>query len=225
MSQDVRSEYARPAFEQHRRTTARLIAGEAEVAAVRGELVRGAWRECRRVTAHDGDRPLSEPNTGALIGVRRRSICTKEAIEHEETAELIARAIADGEEYRLTAEDPPTDLLIADDVALVCLDATGQAGGVLVRAPHMVSMLADYFELLWAKAVPLGGDDGDEGPLPGVQRQILRLAAQGFKDESIARVLGLSSRSVRRHMEKLSSRAGASNRLTLGIAAAQLGWI
>lgn len=215
MSQDLRSEYARP--------VSALIVGEAEIAAAREELVRGARRECRRVTAHDGDTPAL--STSALIGVRRRSICTKAAIEHDETGESIARAIADGEEYRLTSEDPPTDLLIADDVALVRLDATGQSGAVLVHAPHMVSMLADYFELLWAKAVPLGGEDDGTGPLPGVQRRILRLAAQGFKDESIARVLGLSSRSVRRHMEKLTTRAGASNRLTLGIAAAQLGWI
>jgi DNA-binding NarL/FixJ family response regulator len=89
----------------------------------------------------------------------------------------------------------------------------------------MVSMLADYFELLWAKAVTLGGEDDGAGPLPAVQRRILRLASQGFKDESIARILGLSSRSVRRNMEKLATRAGAGNRFTLGIAAARLGWI
>ncbi|MFD0205679.1 MULTISPECIES: hypothetical protein [Saccharothrix] len=225
MSQDLRSEYARPASAPHRRTTAQLIAGEAEIAALRRELVREARRECRRVSAHDGDTPVLDRDLGPLIGVRRRNICTKEAIEHEETGELIARAIADGEEYRLTREDPPTDLLIADDVALVCLDANGESGAVLVHAPHMVSMLADYFELLWAKAVPLGGEDDGTGPLPAVQRRILRLASQGFKDESIARILGVSSRSVRRNMEKLAVRAGASNRLTLGIAAAQLGWI
>lgn len=169
--------------------------------------------------------PVFDRTIRPLIGVRRRNICTKEAIEHEETGELIARAIADGEEYRLTLEDPPTELLIADDVALVCLDATGESGAVLVHAPHMVSMLADYFELLWAKAVTLGGEDDGTGPLPAVQRRILRLASQGFKDDSIARILGLSSRSVRRNMEKLATRAGASNRLTLGIAAARLGWL
>lgn len=212
--------YDRPAVG---RTGARLVA-EAEIAELRGALVRDARRECRRVTAHDGSLPVTG-DAVALIGVRRRSICTRAAVEHEEVGGSIARAVAAGEEYRLTLEQPPTELLIADDVALVCLDASGTSGAVLVEAPHMVSMLADYFELLWAKAVPLG-DDGDvEGPLPAVQRRILRLAAQGLKDDSIARVLGLSSRSVRRHMEKLADRAGASNRLTLGIAAAQLGWI
>ena len=92
---------------------------------------------------------------------------------------------------------------------------------MLVRSPVLVSMLADYFELLWSRATPLDGG----GVLTGVQRRILRLAAVGFKDEAIARNLGLSSRSVRRHMEKLATRSGASNRLTLGIAAARLGWV
>jgi hypothetical protein len=83
---------------------------------------------------------------------------------------------------------------LRDDVALVCLDATGESGAVLVHAPHMVSMLADYFDLLWAKAVTLGGEDDGTGPLPAVQRRILRLASQGFKDESIVRASWALSR-------------------------------
>jgi DNA-binding NarL/FixJ family response regulator len=58
-----------------------------------------------------------------------------------------------------------------------------------------------------------------------VQLEILRLAAAGLKDDAIARALGRSSRWVRRHFEALEERLGATNRLTLGIAAARRGWV
>ncbi|QFZ20158.1 helix-turn-helix transcriptional regulator [Saccharothrix syringae] len=212
---------AEPATARGGHAGTRLVTDEAEISRLRGDLVRDARRECRWVTAHDGSTPAVD--RAGPAGVRRRGICTRSAIEHDEVGASIARAVANGEEYRLTREQPPTGLLIADDVVLLCL--AGAPGAVLVRAPRAVSVLVDYFERLWAGAVPLGDDRDCGTALPAMQSRILRLAAQGLKDESIARVLGLSARSVRRHMEKLAERAGASNRLTLGIAAARLGWI
>lgn len=58
-----------------------------------------------------------------------------------------------------------------------------------------------------------------------VQRHILLLLADGTKDSAIARRLGVSERSVRRHVGSLAERAGASNRFTLALAAARLGWL
>jgi DNA-binding NarL/FixJ family response regulator len=64
----------------------------------------------------------------------------------------------------------------------------------------------------------------DDAPAP-VQLEILRLAGMGLKDDAIARSLGRSSRWVRRHFEVLEEMLGATNRLTLGIAAARRGWV
>ncbi|MBB5960085.1 DNA-binding CsgD family transcriptional regulator [Saccharothrix tamanrassetensis] len=190
---------------------------DGEIAALERDLVLGARREYRRLT---GDVAASaQADRGALIGVRRRTIC---ALPTEGADALAAQDIAHDDEVRVLAGRPPAELLIVDDVAVVRL----ATGALVVRTPVLSSLLADYFEHLWDRAVPLA-DDGvrPAGGLTAVQRRILRLAAEGFKDDSIARVLGLSSRSVRRHMEKLAARAGASNRLTLGAAAARLGWI
>ncbi|WP_433272126.1 response regulator transcription factor [Actinosynnema sp. CS-041913] len=164
--------------------------------------------------------PAARNDDNALIGVRRRVICGTPVVEADT---LVAQAMAGGDEVRVIAGPPPAELLVVDDAAVVRLEP---AGALVVRASTVVSLLADYFERLWAGAVPLRDDDlPPGGGLSAVQRRILRLAAEGCKDDTIARLLGLSSRSVRRHMEKLAARAGASNRLTLGVAAARLGWL
>ncbi|MFG2054009.1 hypothetical protein ACGFI9_08235 [Micromonospora sp. NPDC048930] len=113
-------------------------------------------------------------------------------------------------------------LTVADGAALVGLASTrGEA--VLVRSPALVDALVDYFELLWRRAVPVEPLAGG-GP-SNVQLQVLRLAAAGLKDEAIGRSLGRSTRWVRRHMESLEDLLGATNRLTLGIAAARQGLV
>lgn len=49
--------------------------------------------------------------------------------------------------------------------------------------------------------------------------------AGGAKDGTIARRLNLSERSVRRQVEALAQRSGASNRFTLALAAIRIGWL
>lgn len=174
------------------------------------DLMLAAQQECRWLASSGTALP---PTDAALIGVRSRGICTRSMLEDSGTRERVEDALETGVEYRVLTS-LSADLLIADEVTLLSTD-------LVVRTPAVVRMLIDYFEVLWAKALPLGTGGG----LSTVQRKIIRLAAVGFKDDAIARSLGLSARSVRRHMEKLAIRAGASNRFTLGVAATRRGWV
>ncbi|XVV00375.1 LuxR C-terminal-related transcriptional regulator [Actinosynnema sp. CA-248983] len=193
----------------------------AEIDRLERELLRNAYVEARLLSVDD--QPGHHSEDGVLVGVRRRTIYTANALD-DKTAALLGQAVADGvEEVRVLRKRPATGLLVVDDVAVL---RSRPDGAVVVRAPDLVALTAAYFDALWTAAVPLG--DGDRTPVDGlsaVQQRIVRLAANGFKDDTIARMLGLSTRSVRRHLEKLAARVGATNRLSLGVAATRLGWV
>ncbi|MBM0226441.1 MULTISPECIES: LuxR family transcriptional regulator [Micromonospora] len=195
-----------------------LLRGGDEIVGRLHELVSGTRHDCRHVRGQQlADGPPGWPAQVRGGAARVRVICTPEtlartAVPHRPgTCRLLPRL--------------PVQLTVVDGVALVGLGSTaGEA--LLVRTPAVVEALVDYFELLWRRAVPLeppasvppGGPSSD-------QLRVLRLAAAGLKDEAIARSLGRSTRWVRRHMESLEERLGATNRLTLGIAAARNGLV
>lgn len=58
---------------------------------------------------------------------------------------------------------------------------------------------------------------GQASSLTGPEREIIRLLATGLTDESAAQHLGISPRTVRRHVTGLMSRLGARSRLELGV--------
>ncbi|GGO74475.1 helix-turn-helix transcriptional regulator [Nonomuraea cavernae] len=90
----------------------------------------------------------------------------------------------------------------------------------LIRTPIVVGLLRSLFEELWARAVPLPWDGGIDGVV-----QVLRLAAQGMCDDSIARQLGLSVRTVRARFADAMSELGAQSRFHAGVEASRRGWL
>ena len=103
----------------------------------------------------------------------------------------------------------------------------GQApGAVVVREPVLVSFLCAYFEQFWVSAVPFITDGpGYQNVSDDVRRALLGLLAQGLKDEVVARRLGMSVRTCRRHIASLMQELGAESRFEAGVKAAQLGLI
>ena len=87
-----------------------------------------------------------------------------------------------------------------------------------------VTALRDYLEGLWSAAAPVEADPPDSGLSPLEQRIIHQLCL-GAKDESAARLLGISVRTYRRHVTALCVRLGASSRFEAGVNAAYAGLI
>ncbi|MCM0675874.1 helix-turn-helix transcriptional regulator [Micromonospora phytophila] len=203
-------------------TELELLSGSDDTAARLHELVTGARHDCRHLRTHQvGGDPHDWPARAPDAAVRFRTICTPEALAQPTGATTGHHRPGS---HRLLPR-LPVQLTVADRVALVGVESTN-GGALLVRAPTLVDALLDYFDLLWRRAVPLD----PPAPLPtggpsAAQLQVLRLAAAGLKDEAIARSLGRSTRWVRRHIESLEERLGATNRLTLGVAAARNGLI
>jgi DNA-binding NarL/FixJ family response regulator len=105
--------------------------------------------------------------------------------------------------------------------------ATDRAGqhAVLVQAPAVVAMLAEWFDLLWENQTtmtyPVGGTDT---ALNSVQRDVLKLMLAN-DDETIARRLRMSVTTVRRHIKAIYQALGVNSRFAAGMAAAKLNWI
>jgi DNA-binding CsgD family transcriptional regulator len=127
-----------------------------------------------------------------------------------------------GWQYKLIGE-LPLRMALCDGAALVMLSPSGHETAAMIRMPTLITALRHYFDLLWCQATALDGEEGKQ--LTRIQRLIVGMLLSGLGDEAIARSLGVSTRSVRRHVASLELLAGVSSRFALGAAAVRLGWV
>jgi predicted transcriptional regulator/DNA-binding CsgD family transcriptional regulator len=158
-------------------------------------------------------------------GVRWRAIYSPEALEAHGALSEVRMLATRGEEGRVLP-GLRAKLAIADRrVALMPLGFDLEnMRAVLIRESVLLDTLVDLFETYWARAVPLDGlGRGQEPSLP--DRDLLTLLVSGFKDDSIARQLGISTRTMRRRIRVLMDELSADNRFQAGVQAARRGWI
>jgi DNA-binding CsgD family transcriptional regulator/sugar-specific transcriptional regulator TrmB len=122
-----------------------------------------------------------------------------------------------GSEHR-EATDLPLKLMVFDRrVALFPADPRDfEAGAVEVGDPAAVTRLVRMFSKLWGAAA----DPQQEVPpimLTGREQAILDLLAAGHSEESVARHLGLSRRTVVYALRSLMDRLGVENRFQLAV--------
>ena len=126
-----------------------------------------------------------------------------------------------GEHVRLAHRELPSVAVFGTEAALVTADGThNDAGRLLLRAPALVTLVRALFEEYWTQAVPLPRTAGPTDPADEA-RSVLELLQMGMKDESIARQLGVSLRTVRRRIADLMDDLGASTRFQAGAEAAR----
>ncbi|WP_052684469.1 response regulator transcription factor [Lentzea aerocolonigenes] len=119
-------------------------------------------------------------------------------------------------------------MVIADRrVAMIPVSGDDCGGSVrlLVRAPAIVDILVAYFELLWARAVPVDLTPPPDDGLNARDRELLTLLAAGMKDRAIARALGITERTVGRRLTALMYALGVDTRFQAGVVAAHRGWL
>ncbi|MCB5179014.1 helix-turn-helix transcriptional regulator [Streptomyces antimicrobicus] len=129
-----------------------------------------------------------------------------------------------GAEYR-TAHELFGRLIVFDRELAFIPVRDGSWGAVVIREPSTVAYLVDVFEQAWDHATPFQSPNGQD--LAEVAREIhetiIRLLAAGLKDEAIARRLGMSLRTARRHIADIMEELGAGSRFQAGVAAATRG--
>jgi DNA-binding NarL/FixJ family response regulator len=79
--------------------------------------------------------------------------------------------------------------------------------------------------------VPWGQEARPQPPAPAADapnpraREVLRLLSLGMKQETIARTLGVSRRTVQKDVSDIGTALGARNRFQIALLARERGWL
>src|SRR5690349_17324190 len=156
-------------------------------------------------------------------GVRMRDLYTHVA-RHGQGLLNYLELMGDTVEARTL--DEVIDRLILFDRTVAFIPANADRTLALeLRHPALVGFLATVFERLWRLAIPLTAplpDTGIEG-ISHREQSIATLLAEGHQDAVIAERLGISVRTCRAHIARLSETLGAASRTQLGVRIAQVG--
>ncbi|MFF3873457.1 LuxR C-terminal-related transcriptional regulator [Streptomyces sp. NPDC001978] len=156
-------------------------------------------------------------------GVRMRDLYTHVA-RHGQGLLNYLELMGDAVEARTL--DEVIDRLILFDRTVAFIPANADRTMALeLRHPALVEYLVTVFERLWRLAIPLTAalpDTGIEG-ISHREQSIAALLAEGHQDAVIAERLGISVRTCRAHIARLSETLGAASRTQLGVRIAQVG--
>jgi DNA-binding CsgD family transcriptional regulator len=156
-------------------------------------------------------------------GVRMRDLYTHVA-RHGQGLLNYLELMGDTVEARTL--DEVIDRLILFDRTVAFIPAnTDRTMALELRHPALVEYLVTVFERLWRLALPLTAplpDTGIEG-ISHREQSIAALLAEGHQDAVIAERLGISVRTCRAHIARLSETLGAASRTQLGVRIAQVG--
>lgn len=154
-------------------------------------------------------------------GVRARWLYERSLFETPLALEGVRHFASLGEESRVLPRLPAKMILADRRTALVHVTERSLSGphpvAVLTRHPELVEVLHDLFEVLWASGTVLFGESGPGSD--GAQGEVDRIAELlliGMKDESIARELGLSKRTLARRISQLMESLNVETRFQAG---------
>ncbi|WP_340539822.1 helix-turn-helix transcriptional regulator [Nocardioides sp. GXZ039] len=147
--------------------------------------------------------------------------------QHRSRADLATRArlraLTDlGAKVRTLAQVPHRAIVF--DGASAVLFGEGGSAVVLKDDPALVGFTVQVLEQQWDAAVTADLlDVGYAGATDDLRRSLMALMGQGHTDEVVARKLGLSVRTCRRHIASLMQELGAVSRFQAGLLAGRSG--
>lgn len=158
-------------------------------------------------------------------GVAYRAVYTRDALASAGALDAVRRYAEAGVSVRV-AEVPTRFLLVDGETAVLPFDTGGDiAGAVVVRSAPVVKALAVLGELTWRQAAPLEFSADEVGMAESENAKadlgkLVPLLVAGCKDETIARQLGVSTRTLDRRLRVLMDGLGAVTRFQAGWLAA-----
>jgi DNA-binding NarL/FixJ family response regulator len=217
-----------------------VIDDPAKVAAAVSERV-AACRAQVHVLRPDNDQPWPFRDAAGVLlaqamarGVQLRGVLQHSARSHAPTQSLVAQLGGAGGGFRTAAELPAHLTVLDDSCCFMSVPGRPSHGSgltrrgttVMILQPAIVALLAAVCRTAWSQGAPFLPAESDRGQIAGHLRQsILRLLAGGAKDEAVARRLGLSVRTCRRHISEIMQTLGAASRFQAGVEAHSLGLV
>ncbi|WP_045299395.1 helix-turn-helix transcriptional regulator [Saccharothrix sp. ST-888] len=157
-------------------------------------------------------------------GIQLRTLYHHTARFNGPSQAYVAAASALGGQYR-TAHELFGRLIVFDRELAFIPVKDDSWGAVVIREPSTVAYLCEIFEQTWDRATPFvdAVSQGLEEVSREIHETIVRLLAAGLKDEAIARRLGMSLRTARRHIADIMEELGAASRFQAGAQASARG--
>ncbi|WP_328315566.1 helix-turn-helix transcriptional regulator [Streptomyces sp. NBC_00388] len=131
-----------------------------------------------------------------------------------------AEGLADaGGEVRTSASPLPA-LIVFDRTVVVLLDGQDAGTAHLVKHGAMVELIVNMIMNAWATGAPFQGTGGSnripDSLTQETKTEILKLLAAGYKDEVVARRLGIGVRTCRKYIAEIFGELGAQSRFQAG---------
>ncbi|MFI6602437.1 helix-turn-helix domain-containing protein [Nonomuraea sp. NPDC050536] len=178
---------------------------------------------------HTNGQPNEEEVRSLAGGVVYRVVYSRSAVQNADYyACNIKPCIAAGEQARVQPTVPVKLTVFDRRVAFVSMsfvEAEINDSMLVVYPSSLLSALIGLFETSWRAAFPMHLGTREPPAVSPLRRRILELLATGLTDDSIAQLLGISRRTLSRHVEQLSYSAGAVTRFQLALHASREGWI
>ncbi|MEU3522697.1 helix-turn-helix transcriptional regulator [Streptomyces sp. NPDC038707] len=160
-------------------------------------------------------------------GVRLRTLYPHSARHHPSFRANLQQNLESGAEVRTSDEVQHFIIIVDRETAFLPTDSSkgGTSAVTVVYEPAIVNVLCGIYRNTWQSACVFDGSTPNDTSLNNVRNAILKMLACGLKDDVIARRVGISSRTLRRHIAAIMEELGAESRFQAGAAAASAGLI
>lgn len=151
-------------------------------------------------------------------GIKMRTIYQHTALFSQATAAYVERVGALGAQVR-TSGAPLIRLLAFDQSTAVISSQDDPMAAIVVRDPSIVRFIVSVFEYMWVDADPFPVETRKEEARAVTDKHkatIIRKLVDGATDDVIARELGMSVRTCRRHIAEIMKEIGAKTRMNAG---------
>ncbi|MEV4112088.1 helix-turn-helix domain-containing protein [Nonomuraea sp. NPDC049695] len=190
-----------------------------------GYLYLAAERCCQEFVASRPNHVTDDKVSQGELAMAKRGVRVRLLLQHAARADIRLRMDLDallgqGIEIRTASELSRHVLVFDADLAFLLNDhgADGEPVGVVIRNPSAVRLLLDLIEAAWTSAEPCAGRRiGYHEVMEHLHGTIIRLLAEGLTDEAVARRLGISVRTCRRHIATVLRGLDAVTRFQAGV--------
>ncbi|MGD3112022.1 LuxR C-terminal-related transcriptional regulator [Streptomyces sp. YGL11-2] len=160
-------------------------------------------------------------------GVGMRTVYLESVRNSPYTEEYARWFTGRGGEVRTVASLPVRMILVDRETAVIPVRAdNAREAAVVLTGQGTLTALCALFDGVWESAAGLGEERrNDESGLNAQEREVLKLLYRGLTDDTVAKRLGVSSRTARRIANDMMERLGARSRFQAGSLAVQKGWL
>ena len=219
-----RLDYARAGEPASTGATAR-VTGAPEVRGYLKVTSDGCQREVMMLQAGKQDTEEFDDFLQVCLQLLERGITVRIVCQHRSRADLTTRMkikrVADaGAQVRTASHIPRTAVIFDRALAVLLGSDQAEVSASRVADDDMVQFLIDVFDHLWDGATAVDTHDtGYAEVADDLQQTIAGLMAKGYTDEVLARKLGMSVRTCRRHIAALMRELDAVSRFQAGVRA------